>query len=381
MMRKSVIFTFLLAALLFSEMVSAIGIAPARVDVYYEPDSGYTKDYGYYVRGGDDADIRLTVSCRDAPFLEQYIIPSLDAFHVTPGEVRRFTVTLDMPEGIENPGSHQCDLNAEEVTLDDSGSAISAYSAVASRFSINVPYPDKYLIATLHAPNVALSETVEFRVSLVSRSLEDCFASGVIKVRDSSGKTVATLYTREVFIESGESGFLTSEWDTDGVPAGRYIAYAGINYGGTKPAEAKKEFKIGDIFLDITNITKPGRIETGDIVRLLMLIDSYWNEEMKDVYVSLEAFSEGNRVSSSNSENFDIGAWGQKQISMFWDTGELEEGDYQLMFRAFYANTTTEKTIQVSIDSPQDPYTLIIITLAAAMAAIAVLLFFRRKRR
>ncbi len=364
--------------IILSDCAAAIGIAPGRIIINFVP--GFNKTYRFYVRGGT-AGIPINISCRGD--LCEYIKPSIDEqILLNPGEIRWFSVTVELPEEIEKPGKHECKLIAAEVVPGEPGTGVAAYSAVGAQIWIYVPYPGKYLEARLSAPNVGLSEPVPFTISLTSRGLENVTASGVIKVADVEGKNLATLYTNQKLIESRTSDSMEAVWDTAGMPPGKYYATATVEYGSEKPATAATEFKIGDILIKIINITYQDDIYPGDIVKFELDLDSYWNQKISDAYVTLEAMKDGKGAGSSKSETFDMDAWKSGRIPIFWDTGDLEADKYEAKFTVHYLERTTEKTIEVEIKPPPNPYLLLIIIapILAAIAAIAVYLKKRKKK-
>jgi len=369
----TVFFMFLVSA---TTSAFAIGIAPGRIVIDYEP--GYNRTFLYYIRGGSPGvPIVMTTRCD----LSEYIKPSIDKILLEPGEIRYFSVTVDLPDEIEKPGRHECEVTAVEQPEGEDG-GITAISAVTSQVWINVPYPTKYLEASLSAPNVNLSEPVHFNIGLISRGLENVTTRGIIKVSDVSGKNLATLYTAEKFVESLQRENLEAVWDTQGLPPGSYHADATMEYGGDKPALSSANFKIGDVLLLITNITHPDEISPGDIVKFEIYIDSYWNQEITDAFVNLEVLKDGSVVGVSKSESFDIEPWKSRIIPIFWDTGKLEEGEYGAGFTAHYEGRTSEKSINVEIKSPQNPYLLLIIIAAIVIAlVIAGIIYYKKKKK
>ncbi len=364
---------FLVSLIALSGTVSAIGISPSRIDVNFEP--GFYKTYQFYVRAGNYGNIKIYSECD----LSEYIMPSINEITLSPGELRYFNVIIELPEEIDVPGTHRCSVVAEEVPVGPS-SGVVAYSAVETPIIIRVPYPHKYLESTLHVSNVEMSQPVNFTVSLLSRGLENVMADSVIRVTDVEDVNLATLYTERILVESLGHGSLSAVWDTTGVPPGRYYASSTVEYGGEEPSLSHKAFKIGDMLIKIVNVTYPEEIHPDDIVKFEVEVDSYWNSEINDVYLTLGYVNEGTVITSSTSETFDMESWGNKKVSIFWDTNNLDIGEYNIIITAYYSDRSTEKSINVEIR--ESVIFLLDLTIIAILIAVmvAVLYILRRKR-
>jgi hypothetical protein len=379
--KKTVAFpTFLLAIIMFAGSVSAIGIAPSLVRIDYEP--GFNDTYRYYVRAGPhDSLVNITSRVNIKCDLRKFIKPSITEASLRKNEIRYFNVDVQLPEEPPRPGLHECGVVAEEMASGAGGGGVSAYAAVMGLIYIYVPYPDKYIEARLGAPNVNLGDPVEFTLSLVSRGLKNVTASSVIKVTDSEGKNLATLYTDEMFVESRKSASTKATWDTTGFPAGRYSAEATVEYGGESPVIAGTQFKIGEMLIKVTNLTYPEHIYTNDIVKIELELDSYWNSKITGAYIALEVYdTEGIRMGNPKSETFDIDAWDKKTIPVFWDTSGLEEGTYELRFTVNYEGRTTEKSISLEIETVPD-YSMIILLLAAVAILFVAIIYYLLRRK
>jgi hypothetical protein len=355
--------------------VSAIGISPGMLKIDFEP--WLNKTHTYYVRGGG-----LPIEVYTNPtkcILSEYIKPSISYVELSPGEIRYFSVEINLPGKIEEPGLHKCEIIASEVKQEDLP-GVSALSGVGASIYIYVPYPYKYLQAVLHAANVNMSKPVPFNIELKSRGIENVTASATITIYDINGKSVATLYTSPVFVESQKTGELSAVWDTTGMPPGRYLAKAVVEYGGEEPALPETEFKIGDILLRILNITYSEGAKPGDIVRFNVDIDSYWNSKIEGAYIDLSVKKEGNQLSTTRSESFDIDAWSERIVTVYWDTSGLDEGEYELEFLVKYEGRTTAKSINIELRYPFNEY-IIFILIAVAVAIAVTVIYLKKKRK
>jgi hypothetical protein len=328
-------------------------------------------------------DVKVSSRQSEKCGFSQYIKPTIGEIVLAAQEQRYFYVYIDIPEGISpRPGLHECGVMAAEIPPEGEP-GIAAYSGVFTQIWIRVPYPQKYIEARLSASNVNISEPVKFYIQLTSRGLENVTASGFITVKDLTGKDVAAIYAGSVFVESLGSATLEAEWDTSGASPGRYFATATVEYGADRPVLSEDEFKIGDMLIKITNVTHPEAVPPGEIAKIELELDSYWNDRLDDVYVSLDAMKGGVSAGGSRrSESFDIEAWASKKVPVFWETENLEEGVYDVKLTVHYSGRTTETSVEIEIRQPLDVYLLILaLVLAAAIIALSAYLYRRKKRR
>jgi hypothetical protein len=367
--------------IILSSEAQAVGIAPAILQI--ENGQGFTKTYNYYVRGGSrGGEITIKVSCRNDVGLEQYIKPEFESLYFNPGELKYFKVYVDIPSNFSIPGRHLCTVDASEVPSPGT-STMSAFSSISSQIYIQIPYPEKFIEATLSAPNVNVSMPVPFTISVKSLGLEDVLTSGIIRVTDSEGKNMGTLYTEQILVKSLERGVIGAEWDSTGNPPGIYRAEATVEYGGDSPAIADTIFRLGDIYIDIKNITVPEEINPDKVVKFVIISESFWNMRIEDVYIELEVSRDSAMTRSSRSESFDMDPWEEKSVTVYLDTSGMEEGDYDAVFTAHYSGKYTEESIKVEIKEPLNMLLLAIVIaiIIAAAAILAILIRKRRKRR
>ncbi len=373
------IFAAALSAIILSSEAQALGIAPAIVQI--ENGQGFTQIYTYYVRGGSrGGEIQIKVNCRNNLGLEEYIEPEFESLYFSPGEIKYFKVYVDIPSNFSTPGKHLCTVDASEVPSAGT-STMTAFSSISSQIYIRIPYPEKFIEAALSAPNVNVSMPVPFTISLKSLGMEDVLASGIIKITDSQGRNLGTLYTQQIMVKSLESGVIGADWDSTGNPPGIYNAKATVEYGGDSPALTGTVFRLGDIYIDINNITVPEEINPGDIVKFFIISESFWNMKIENVYIDLEVYRDGAMVGSSTSESFDMGPWEEKTVTVYLDTSGMEEGEYDAVFRAHYSGKQTEKSIKFEIKQPQDMLLLLILIAAIIAAAILAILIRKRRKR
>jgi hypothetical protein len=370
---------FVAASLYLAQPSLAIGISPGRIEMDFSPGKNMT--YDVYIIGGSYSSIAVSSKPTGGCGLSEYIVPERTEFSLDPGEKAYFTVTVSLPAEYPRPGLHDCGIVAEE-TPQEGYSGISAFSAVQMQVWIRVPYPERYLEGKLSVQNVNLSDTAHFTLNLGSVGLKDVTASAMITVKDSDGRVVATIRTESVFIKSMENGVIEASWDTTGMPAGRYYAEALVDYGAERPLTIGSEFKIGDILVKIINVTYPSDIFPDGIVRLDVLVDSFWNDRIEGAYITLDVTKGGLSVGQTRrSESFDLAPWESRLVPVYWDTSALSEGSYDAVFSVHYAGREERGAVALEIKQRQNPYLWLLIAILAIAAAVAYLVLRKKHRK
>ena len=354
----------------------ALGISPPRITIDFKP--GFNSTYIYYVRGEDrEMPVGRLIRCD----LEQYITTDLPQETVLrAGEVRFFNLSVNLPQRIETPGVHYCRITIYQMPQ-QGGSGMGAYAGITGQIWITVPYPAKYLVASLQATDVNLTNPVEFTLTLRSMGLENVTARSSLDIIDEFGRSIQKIDMGEAYIPTMAMEHVPAVWHHSGLPPGRYSARATVEYGGDEPSSASTDFKIGDILLRIGNITYPG-IYSGDrVVKFQADVESLWNEDIDDAFLTLFVSKDGQTLFEGKSENFLIGAWANVTVPVFWDISGLEEGAYLANFTVYYSGRSSQKAILVEISPPPNDYLMYLIIAAIAAAALIALYLVRKRRR
>ncbi|MBU2562495.1 MAG: hypothetical protein KKF68_02435, partial [Nanoarchaeota archaeon] len=120
-----------------------------------------------------------------------------------------------------------------------------------------------------------------------------------------------------------------------------------INYG--KIAEAKSIFRIGYLFIDITNSTK--KIIIDEIQKFDIDIESSWNNNIDGAYADVVIFNNSEKLINFKTSSTSLNPWERKTITGFFDTSNFSEGFYEANITLYYygrdVGKTTEKTVKI----------------------------------
>ncbi|MFH1285998.1 MAG: hypothetical protein ABIH99_05450 [Candidatus Micrarchaeota archaeon] len=388
MRARGLAFTFLSLLLLVTE-VYALGITP-RLEIDYEAGSNNTYEFYLINRNPDPIDVEVSVEGDMA----QYFVLS-DTHATIPGNSIGYTnFTLYMPLNLTPPGVHDTRVTVKELAVGSSGSGaqVSAVAASQMQVWVRVPYPGEYVDIGLDAPNVKINDPLSLTITAVGRGSNPISnARAKIKILDASGNLL-----EEIDAGAKEIPPATEvKFSATGTPiptAGVYTAVAELIYGG-KTATTQTEFKAGDILIKIRSFKDfTGTARQINVVSID--IESFWAEEIKDVYAEITArSSNGEVVGSFSTDKTSISPWSKATIKGYWESTTLNEGTYSLTAVLHYTNKTETATAtatlgaqgavpQTNTSTPTEeaeefPY----IYALGALAVLAALFYFLREKK
>lgn len=208
---------------------------------------------------------------------------------------------------------------------------------------------------------------------------------------------IAKIETDAISIKAKTGSKLTGSWLAN-VNPGIYHAVAIVEYDGKK-IRLEKNFNVGSLFVDITNIVVP-KFSLGDIAKFDIYIKSKWNQPISNVYAEMTVSdSEGTEYTRFKTASVDLEAEGSGKLEAYWDTKDVPIGEYLLKVILHYAGKTTERVVgaTVNIDSIVTDFTtakvvaqkptfsrdtvLLLVIVILVIINISWLIYFRRARR
>ena len=356
-MIKRLLFTIVL----FSGLVSALGISPAIVELDFVPGQEYELTYTVF---------------SDNPELEVELIVGGDfAKYVTIDKERSFgtgtfKLKIKLPEDpneIEKPGEHRISVGAKEKPVPRSG--ISTSVSITGHISIFVPYPGRYAEAELVIPNGNVNELIPVDVYVINRGKENLSIYANVKFFDSTEKLVYTLPFEQVLINTKEDMHFKDSLNTSNYRAGNYFAEASVDYGGEEEIKINQTFRIGSLFVNITNFTD--RLPQGGIQKFYIEIESMWNDNLESVYADVNVSNDIESV-KFRTPNVDLVAWNKNILEGFLDTTELE-GKYKTDIALYYEGVKSYAFGELVIEKGLN--FAYIITGIAGIVAIIIIIF------
>ncbi|MEM4318580.1 MAG: hypothetical protein QW244_02775 [Candidatus Pacearchaeota archaeon] len=334
-------FLFLIFLIISTDFAYGIGITPAKIYIQFEP--GYKESFDFYVIGMKPSGtaLELYVKYLDPEFNNSVKLSE----PININGAKKFTtyVTLPLTTNL-TPGMHRILIGAREYPISDVG-VMAAFTAVQTPIDIFVPYEGAYLKVELEAKDIAINETAQFNIKIKNMGKVVAKAELELEIYE-GGNKIYHKKIDQIIINANEEKFLEESWNSSGNHEGIYRAKVIVNYDN-KTAEDVKEFKIGNILIEILDFNKEFKVES--IEPLILELQSKWNEKIENVYGNVEVWESDlkTKVMDFKTPMFEIGAWERKKVKSWFDTKGIEPGDYLMNITLYYKNSTSNAYGQV----------------------------------
>lgn len=362
-------FLFILIVIFSVKSVFALGLSPGKQVFNFEPNFEISIVYKV-LEDNPEQELEVYVSGDLADFVK------LDRKNLVGGGF--FDLNLKLPDYIEIPGKHIIYVGVKQKIDEELAKGIIGTSVVIQGIIvINVPYPGKYVDVSLNSHNVNVGEPVNFEIGLISRGDEDVEIFPRIEIL-SQEKTIETLFLQNRFLKSQEQLGLKKTLDTSNYNPGTYDAIAIIDYG--KIAEARTEFKIGELIINILNYTD--KILIGGTQKFDIEIQSGWNNKIDGAYAEVDISNNTNSLMSFKTSTTELISWEKKTITGYFDTTSFVEGIYDANITVIYFGKDVGKSTskQVKVEFIKESNIILIGAIILGIFIISVVIVFIAKR-
>jgi hypothetical protein len=314
--------------LLFVSSVDALGVTPARKIIDFEP--GLEQTVEFNIVNSDSKSMKVAVYAEDI-FEGGYVkIGTPEIIFSSEDDRKKANYTFGLPEEFKIPGQQFAKIVVREIPMgvgEIEGTVIGASVAVVHQLRVDVPFPGKYAVAELKITETGLTDRIDFVTSLINLGIEDIdSATGIIEIFDSfSYEKVATLETGSFSVKSGDKKEIAIVWN-ENVEVGRYYAKLKVNYDG-KVAEADRDFTVGTRMVELLYIFAKN-FKLGEIAKFNILVENKWPDNIHDVYTEFLISQLSSEVANFKSATEDIEGESTKELTAYWDTEGVEEGEY-----------------------------------------------------
>ena len=345
--QTGIVILILILAILLSNNVYSLGVATTRKTFDFEPSA---KMQGSFIVLNDEGkDLRVFISVRGE--VAQYVTlhDSIVTFKQEESQ-KSFAYDLNLPASFDKPGAHTGEIVIMEIPLgaEAGGAFVGTTIAVVSEIIVRVPYPGKYAETKLEVSEANVNETVSFIVPVINLGEENIAkAKGSISVLGPTNEELAKLETDERAVKAKSTEELKTSW-LAAVSPGVYHASLKVDYDG-KFAQAEKNFFVGNLMIDILNVTVKD-FKLGGIAKFNILMENKWNQPVDDIFAEIVIENDkGDQVAQIKSASTSIKALSKGELSAFWDTEGMVEGSYNAKLIIHYADKTTEKQIKLAV--------------------------------
>lgn len=368
---------FLLMAMVILGMsflhgVSAVGIGDYTGGLNYLIDfqSGFKKTFSYFL--APNAPTAMDYEATAEGDLAQYFTFSDNLFKdVLPGQIRRFSATLNLPEEKPSPGLHENHICVAEAQ-NRGGGGVTVRTKACSIIIIRVLYKEKYLqIEDFSVPNVDVGDILNANIVIKSWTEKDIASvKAVIEMYAAAAKDlkkIAELQTEEKPLASNEKSVLHASIDTKGFEPGGYKAVATVYYD-ENTANASTNFNVGILAVKIVNYTK--EVLRNKINKFGVEVESRWNSPIENVYADITIEND-----TLTTPAIKLQPWETAALTAYWDTANKKAKYYDGRITLYFAGNSTEQNIRVKVlVNPEDIKRLLTYVAVTALSALLVIL-------
>lgn len=359
--KKEVVFAVLIIFFIFGflNLCSALGLTPPKTQIDFKPELEFSVKFRV-----DDASPGQKISLYTKGDLSEYV--EFDKEELIGGG--EFTATIKLPQFIEKPGQNVLRIGVKESREGEGG--VGAVVALEGLIIVDVPYPGKYAGISLSVKNINVGEPLNFIVIVDNLGKEDITAKTNVEIY-SDEQMIKNLDLGSRFIETQKKEEFKKTLNDTELKQGKYKAVAVVDYG--KIAKAEREFKIGRLFVNITDWTK--EFEKGKINPFDIKIESLWNNGISDIYASVNISKENKSVDYFKTPSVSIKPWEKTTLKGFFNAEKVKTGNYRAEIILFYEDKTTEKTGNIKVTSSKK----IVIVFIVFIFGVLISYFFWRR--
>jgi len=312
------IIELVLIAVLLSNLAYSLGISPAEKALHYTP--GEEQTFELTVINNEHA--RMSLNVYSLGELAEFITIEPKEVVFDEGEAeKKVNVTIKAPDNLD-PGERTAKVKISETVpnVKVGESYVNVKLEVASKITIDVPYPEKYIIARLDV-NATPEKDIIINLTVNNLGTKDI---GNIKANlgiYEGDKLIAETKTNGVRLGRREGYTFSQNINLNWLKEGVYTLKTLISYDDNY-AELGKDFLIGEEKIEIKDYTKyfvQGKVNKFDVE-----VENKWNRKIKNAFAQI--FIEG--FDAIKSVSYDLEPWQNKVIISYWDTSDINIGSY-----------------------------------------------------
>ena len=347
------VLNYLIFLLVLTSTVNALGIAPSDTYISFEPYGAGSFEI-MLINNGDES-VNASVNL-GGPFSEYFNMVN-GVQEVKAGSSTKYIVEYSFPASLDLHGPVNHDLNVnQEITERKEG--ISASLVVVARVVVDVPYPERYLEYGLSVEDVNEGEELNFNFNIANKGEGNIFGfkSNLIIYDPSTEEKLFEVEDSASSLISGVKVTKTINVDSSEIGGGTFVADSFVTYDGIETDHRNITFKVG--YEDVEVIEYPFNATFGGIRKLMFVVDNKWNIAINDVVI--ETYIEKNGVpitERSISNGFDLKALGEKNVPVYLDISNVNQGAYQLVVTIKYNGSEKIQKFDFSVISDKKFFT------------------------
>jgi hypothetical protein len=343
----------ILAPVIFAALsmqADALGVSPARTEVDFEPER--TREFTISIINNERRDMKLLVSAEG----DLADLVKMDKKLITIGKdepSKSFTFALKNPNKFDKAGVNEIPIKILEIPQgsdeEEDAAIVGSALEIVHQVIINVPYPGIYAeVAEVYMTTSPDGKYVQFSMPVFNKGKEMLKGvKGIIEVQDLEGNLIGSVETNSIDIESNGEAKITAQFLTQ-ERRGRYHAKIRVIYAG-KQIDIEKDFFIGAEMIEVRGVSVE-KFTLGSIAKFNILLNSRWNELIKEVYAEVEIKDSQNRqLTKFKTSSVDMDPNSIKIVNAYWDTENVNPGVYKMHVVLHYAMLTTYKVFSLDV--------------------------------
>ena len=328
MNKKIIVWTIVL--LLAFQLVTALGIRPAKTTIIYEETPVSSRQF--WVVNNDRQELDLVISAEGE--LEKYLTLTTKEVTLTPeDDFKPVYFEIDLPENL--PSGEALGNIVVEQRLTSTEEGLIASKLVLKHKIIAVgDYPDKYIAAKLNFHDQG--DKIEFVSEVENLGKEDISEIQTTFYINDKEQRPHSLQTEKLSLSTKETTLLRASLKRDLFQLGEFEVSAVTSFDDQK-IELRKILRVGQPEVEITYFD-PYFIAYKINQYSLDLLNK-WNTEVKNVFVDVEVKKDGKKIDEFRTKSVDIEGEMIQRITDYLDAKDKEPGKYTFEMVVNFWNT------------------------------------------
>jgi len=370
-MSKTLFVLFCSILILLPINAIAIGVVPGKLTMPFVP--FHEEDIIFDIWG--PTDVKAETNCPD--------IITIDNIIRANGASRaKVSAHIKLPERLE-PGKKSCGISFAERPNKDI--PLGTTVTVVAVLEIDVPYPGKYAMLSLTAPNAMPNEDLKIYATITNLGTDTLDAYADIIIKDYQNNTIKVRKTYVKRLGSKETGSFGTTFAAGTLESGKYIAKAIFDYDSGFTSD-EKHFVIGMLGIELKNYTK--EIASKAISPFEVTVTSLWGNPLEDVFAEIKILDpKTNSTVSAKTPSITLLPYGTEAIEGFIDARNLEPGNYQAEIilhtkEGSFSNKAEikifENKVEASMPLFTNPYIFLVLIFAIVLTDAAYMYMLRK---
>jgi len=366
-MKRLIIFAILIITSLSLISAGGVGITPVHYKEFFEP--GLQKSFTFQ---SFNTDPTKGIQIYTKGDLAQYTNIS-ETYFIGSG---KFTVTINLPQKIDKPGTHQIIVGAIE-SVEKGTATIGGIAAIQGTIDILVPYPGKYAEATFTINDINEGEETSYELEIQNLGTQEISLKPTIEIyKETKTNNFLIRSLNRTILRPKQTLTIIETLRTQNLPPGEYQTTATVDYGPI--IEINKTFRIGEFLVEI--IDYDYLFEQGKINQFNIKIKNKWNTRINEIFARVSITDQGKFITDFKTVSTSSKPWETKNLTGYFDATNLEAKRYTANIMLSYDNETTSKLVAIYVNKPIRKINyLLYATILGGIIAIIILIYLLKK--